>query len=249
MLLHVLALAVVLFVRMRPPVQAAQSPPGISVVFDNGGSPEATAPPAPRQGPPQQAEAPPPAPPPPPPPQAQAEVNLNVPQSPLAALPQPPKARPAPVQPPHAPARRYMVMNDMSYGSGTATATPAPTHGKALNLALPQNDAQAVTGSDFAVRGNAGADWDAALTKWVNEHAYYPQAAAEQGQQGTAEVEFTVDRQGHVTGLRLLRSADSPFLDQAWELLFSENTLPPFPPDAKDDHVTVDYTVHYQLIP
>jgi len=249
----VLALCIVLFVRERPPVQEEQSPPGVSVVFENGGSPEATAPPIVRQGPPQQAQAPAvPPPPPPPTPQAQAEVNLNMPENPLATLPSAPQPQPTPPQPrPHprpAPPQRYIVMNDMSYGNPSARAAPAPTHGRGMNLSLPENDTQALTGADFAVRGDAGSDWNAALTKWVSEHAYYPQAAIEQNQQGTAEVEFTVDRNGHVSGLRLLRSANSPFLDQAWELLFSENQLPPFPPDAKDDHVTVDYTVHYQLI-
>jgi periplasmic protein TonB len=258
LLLHVLAIAIVLLVRSRPPVQEGQSPPGVSVVFDNGGTaPEAPAPPVVRQGPPHPAVAPPTATPPPPPPQAQAEVNLNMPQNPLAELPSAPQAQPTPQQKqparPHprpALPQHYMMMDGMSYGTpATSKAAPSPTHGKAMNLSLPQNDTQAVTGNDFAVRGNAGADWGAALTKWVSEHAYYPQAAIEQHQQGTAEVEFTVDRHGHVTGLRLLHSADSTFLDQAWELLFTDNQLPPFPADAKDDHVIVDYTVHYQLVP
>ena len=47
-------------------------------------------------------------------------------------------------------------------------------------------------------------------------HKYYPQAAEEQGQQGSVEIEFTVDRKGNVTGLHLLNGSGSPFLDQAW---------------------------------
>jgi protein TonB len=259
LLLHLLVIAALLFHRARAPVQEAQSPPAISVVFANGGAAsEATAPPVIRQGPPQEQEAPnAAAPPPPPPPQAEAMVNLNMPSNPLAELPRAPQTppqqarqtpaahpRPRPALPQH-----YVMMDGMSYGNPASHAAPAPSHGKALNFSLPQNDVEAVTGNDFAVRGNAGADWDAALRKWVEEHAYYPQAAIEQEQQGTAEVEFTVDRQGHVTNLRLLRSAGSPFLDQAWELLFTDNQLPPFPADAKDDHVVVDYTVHYRLLP
>ncbi len=261
LLLHILAVAFILFLRSRPPVQEAQSPPAVSVVFDNGGTTsQPTAPPVVRQGPPQPAEAPPASapPPPPPPPQAQAEVNLNVPPSPFGELPlaPQPQAKPTPQRkqptPTHSrPAlpQHYVMMDGMSYGTPAPSGKPSATHGKAMNLSLPENDTQAVTGNDFSVRGNAGADWGAELQKWVSEHAYYPQAALEQHQQGTAEVEFTVDRQGHVTGLRLLRSSDSTFLDQAWELLFNDNQLPPFPTDAKDDHVTVDYTVHYQLVP
>lgn len=260
LLLHVLVIAAVLLVRVKPPQEDLQSPPGVSVVFDNGGTTQQnTAPPKAQHGPPQQAEAQPP--PPPPPPQASQapapdQDEVQVPDMPLSELPNPPPAPPKPVQPRVAhthtarptPQQKYVFLNGMNYGNVSPVAPPAPPAPKGMNFSLPTSDAQAATSSDFSVKGNAGADWDAALTKWVQEHAYYPQAAAEQGQQGTATVEFTVDRNGHVTGLKLLDSAGSPFLDQAWEQLFKDNTLPPFPADAKDGHVTVRYTVHYILL-
>lgn len=248
--LHALVIAILLFVHERAPVQEAQSPPGISVVFDHGGANETTAPPAARHGPPALAQSPPP----PPPPQTQMAKTAP---NPLPAMPQTPKAtlhaapKPAPKQAspaPHPP-QRYVMLNGMSYGNISPVMPAPPSRHKGLNLSLPQSDAQAVTAPDFTVHGNVGADWDAALTKWVNEHAYYPRAAIEQNQQGTAEVQFTVDRNGHVTNIHLKRSAGSPFLDQAWIQLFADNQLPPFPPGSKAKHATVDYTVHYQLIP
>lgn len=271
LLLHALVVAAVLLVRVKPPREELQSPPGVSVVFDNGGTTaQNTAPPKALPGPPQQAAAPPPQPQPRPaqtaPAQAQAptenqalaptEDEVQVPDLPLSMLPNPPPVPPHPApprpahaaRPSHAPQQKYVFLNGMSYGNVSPVAPPAPPAPKGMNFALPTSDAQAATSSDFAVKGDAGADWDAALTKWVEQHAYYPQAAAEQGQQGTATVEFTVDRNGHVTGLKLLDSAGSPFLDQAWEQLFKDNTLPPFPADAKDGHVTVRYTVHYILL-
>ncbi len=259
LLLHALVIAAALLVRVRTPPEP-QSPPGVSVVFDSEGTgPQTTAPQSPLHGPPQPAEAPKP---PPPPPAAPAQPTPNpdatevqVPDMPLTALPNPPPIPAPPPRPAHAahphraaPPQKYVFLNGMSYGNPSPAAPAAPPAPRGLKLNMPTSDAQAATASDFSVKGNAGADWDAALTKWVQEHAYYPQAAIEQNQEGTATVEFTVDRQGHVTGLRLLDSAGSPFLDQAWEQLFRDNTLPPFPPDAKDDHVTVRYTVHYQLI-
>ena len=256
LLLHVLVIAALLLIHVKPPPEELQSPPGVDVVFDNGGTrPQTTTPKAP-PGPPQMAEAPPPPPPPAAPPQEQAQAatqdEVQVPDLPLAALPNPPpmphphpapqhKTRPAPQQ-------KYVFLNGMNYGNVSPVAPPAPPAPRGMNFSLPTSDAQAATASDFSVKGDAGADWDSALTKWVQEHAYYPQAAAEQGQEGTATVQFTVDRNGHVTGLKLLDSAGSPFLDQAWEQLFNDNTLPPFPKDAKDGHVTVRYTVHYVLI-
>ncbi len=265
LLLHLLVLAAALLLRVKPPHEELQSPPGVSVVFENSGTaPQVTAPPTPLKSAPQPAQAPPMPPPPPPAPSsspAAREEEVQVPDMPLSALsspppiPSPPPPRPAPrhssrpARPRPVPQQKYVFLNGMNYGN-VSPAMPPPVHAPAgMNFSLPSSDAQAATSSDFAVKGNAGADWEAALTKWVEEHAYYPQAAVEQNQQGTATVEFTVDRNGHVTGLRLLSSSGSTFLDQAWELLFSQNTLPPFPPDAKDDHVVVRYTVHYILMP
>ncbi len=251
-LLHVLAIAfLLLFAWRRQPQEAAQSPPGISVVFDNGGAQQTTAPQAPVHGPSSPAQAPPPAAPPPPqqaqPPQT--EVNLNMPDMPQATLqsaPQP-QNQPRPVRRPSPPApRKYLVMNDMSYGTPAPPVPPAP---RGLNLSLPMSDAQAANAPELTVKGDIGADWDAALSKWVNEHKYYPEAAAEQGQQGNVEVEFTVDRKGNVTGLHMLSGSGSPFLDQAWLGLFAENQLPPFPPGTKANHITVDATMHYEIIP
>ena len=256
LLLHALVIAAVLLIRVKPPQEELQSPPGVSVVFDNGGTtPQNMAPPKTTNGPPQQVQAPPPPPPSPPPAQqaqAATEDEIQVPDLPLSALPNPPPApHPAPRPQPHKvppSQQQYVFLNGMSYGNVSPVAPPAPQAPRGMNFSLPASDAQAATSSDFSVKGDAGPDWDAALTKWVQEHAYYPQAAAEQGQEGTATVEFTVDRHGHVTGLKLLDSAGSPFLDQAWEQLFRDNTLPPFPANAKDDHVKVQYTVHYILI-
>ena len=250
LLLHVLAIAAVLLLRVKSPPEELQSPPGVSVVFDKGGTTPQTTSPKAKPGPPQQSQAP-LTPPPPSPPaseqaQNQARNEVQVPNLPSAALPSPPPL-PRPRSVPY-PQQKYVFLNSMNYGNISPVAPPAPPAPRGMNFSLPTSDAQAATASDFSVKGDAGADWDAALTKWVQEHAYYPQAAAEQGQQGTATVEFTVDRNGHVTGLKLLDSAGSPFLDQAWEQLFEDNTLPPFPKDAKDNHVVVRYTVHYVLI-
>jgi protein TonB len=247
--LHALVLVLALFLHERPLPEEQEAPQSFSVVFQNGGTQQATAPPAQVQAPPQpaQSQAIPPPPPPPPTPQ-QPEVNLNVPENMLATLP-PPPPRPQPPRPrPAMPHHYTMMMSGMSYGN-TSPQVPTRPAPPGMNMSLPQNDTQAVMGPTFSVKGDVGADWMSALNKWVNEHAYYPQAAVEQNQQGTAEVEFTVDRQGNVTSLRLLTSSGSPFLDQAWYGLFQGAQLPPFPAGTKADHVTVDYTIYYQLVP
>lgn len=263
-LLHLLVVAGALLIRFSPSPVLSQSPPGIDIEFEGSGTAaKTTAPPQAIHGPPQQAQtiAPAPAPPPPPPPpaaQAAMQDEVRMPDLPLTALPAPqpiskPKAqthepRRHTARPSDAHTQKYVFLNGMSYGNGSSAAAPAPMAPHGMNLSPPMSDAQAATASDFSVKGDAGAGWDAALTKWVQEHAYYPQAAIEQNQQGTATVEFTVDRNGHVSGIRLLSSSGSPFLDQAWFQLFADNNLPRFPAGAKSDHVVVRYTVHYQLI-
>jgi protein TonB len=260
-LLHLALIALfLLLARHRPPTPEQATPPGVSVVFENGGAQQTAAPPAPRQGPSSAATtpAPPPPPPPPQPAEAQPEVNLNMPSAPFATLQSVPEAPPLP-QPkrpaahprPRTPPQHYLVMNNMSFGNGKPAppAPPIPHAHQALSLNLPQSDAQAVNAPEVTIKGNIGADWEAALTRWVNDHKYYPQAAVEQEQQGNVRIEFTVDRNGNVTGLRLLDSSGSPFLDQAWLGLFEQNQLPPFPPGTKSNHVTVDATMHFELIP
>ncbi len=260
MLLHVALIAFVLLFARHRGLPAEESPPGVSVVFENGGAPQAQAPPAPRPGPTSVAQMPPPAAPPPPPQtaQAQPQVNLNMPAAPFATLQSAPQIPPMPQlpleprpqpRPNPRPAPKYMVMNNMSFGSPGTPAPPMAHAQRALSLNLPQSDAQAANAPELTIKGDIGADWNAELNQWVNDHKYYPQAALEQGQQGSVEIEFTVDRAGRVTGLHLLNGSGSPFLDQAWLGLFAQNQLPAFPPGTKADHVTVDATMHYELIP
>lgn len=248
--LHLAAILLLLLFRPKPQMQEAQSPPGIAMVFDNGGAQQTAAPPAPIKGPSEPAQAPPAAAPPPPAEQAEPEVNLNLPQMPFAQMQSTPQPSPAPPARKPAPRTRaaphYLVMNNMSYGN---PAPPMPNAPPAMNLNLPQSDAEAANAPELTIKGEIGADWKAALDEWVNAHKYYPQAAVEQNQQGDVQIEFTVDRAGNVTGLRMLSSSGSPFLDQAWLGLFQNNTLPPFPPGTKSSHLTIDATMHFELIP
>ncbi len=253
-LLHaaIIALALISFVP-RPSLQASQ--PGISVVFDNGGAQQNTAPPAPTQGPLTPAQQPPPAAPPPPPQSVQTqqpEVNLNMPMEPFAPLPLPPpqqqqtqerrvqNTRP---QPHH---QQYQVMNGMSLNN-SSPSTPSAKHG--LNLQLSQSDLNAMNTPEIQVQGQIGQDWMDGFNKWVNDHIYYPQEAIENNQQGTSVIQFTVHRDGSVTGVHLLSSAGSTFLDQAWLGIFLQNNVPPFPPGTKSDSLKITAALQYELVP
>ncbi len=270
LLIHLLIVLALLFlVRIKLPPEP-QNPPSIDLVFapepdqpqnvtgstqvTQSGAPQATAPKNALRAPPSPATAPPAAA--PPPAAEEPEVNLNMPQMPMADT----QSAPVPPQPqPHPPTRpvrhpsqtqKYTMMPGMSLNNNPSEAPPTPPQPQArpgMSLSLPTSETQAVNAPDVVVKGDIGDDWKAELDRWVNAHKYYPQAAIEQNQQGSVAIEFTVDRQGNVTDVKLLSSAGSPFLDQAWFGLFQQSQLPPFPPGTKANTVTVDATMHFEL--
>jgi protein TonB len=210
-----------------------------------------------------QAETPPPPAPPPPNPQdLEPEVNLNLPTAPFAEMPQPEQApQPEPQPQPKREVQRverhreprypqYQVMNNMSLNNGSAPQpSPSFTGKPGLNLNLSQSDLNSMIAPQIQVEGDIGQDWMDGFNKWVNDHIYYPQAAVENNQQGTSVIQFTVHRDGSVTGVRLLSSAGSTFLDQAWLGIFLHNNVPAFPPGTKADTIKITASLQYQLIP
>ncbi len=252
-MLHIIAIAALLYFLRAPRLQEAFEPTGVSVVYDSGAAKAQT----PTQAPvPTPNQAPPPAPPPAATAQAQAEpeVNLNLPVSPLGALPMPTPEASAPQQtspnphpaPHHERPQKYIVMNNMSVNSA-----PAPENqfaNKALNLNIGGANELPANTPEITIQGQIGADWQAGFNKWVYAHLYYPDAAIEQNQQGAVTISFTVHRDGSVTGVHLLNGSGSPFLDQAWLGIFLHNNVPPFPPNNPSDTIKITATVNYELV-
>ncbi len=99
------------------------------------------------------------------------------------------------------------------------------------------------------VRGSHGfSDWEERLREFVEEHKYYPQEAADNGEQGAAVLRVTVRRDGTVTSLRLVSSSGSRLLDAAWMAVFRDNRLPAFNDDMAENEITTNYTLDYSLI-
>jgi protein TonB len=261
--LHALVLAVLIFAAhralKRPPAQ-----PGIAVVFQGSGltktAPKTAAPRSAHHGPPQRAanSAPPAAPPPAAAAPKEPHVSLAspkpVPHVPRALdhLPIPmPRAAPRNTAHPtiinHA-APPFRIMNGMSFGHSAAAPSPfhrIPGH-LAMQLSQSYLDHQSPA---ISFKGKAGPDWESAFNKWVNEHKYYPQAAADNNEQGKVTIAMVIMPDGRVLNLRLLRSSGAPLLDMAWLGLFQGGVhVPPFPPGspAKQEHVIA--TMHFKLI-
>jgi TonB family protein len=92
-----------------------------------------------------------------------------------------------------------------------------------------------------------GADWRNELAAWIEAHKYYPQAAAERGEQGVSEVRVVVNRDGHVESVELERQSGYQALDSGAVGLFHGAELPPFPIGTNEERVTIDLTIHYVI--
>jgi len=93
-----------------------------------------------------------------------------------------------------------------------------------------------------------GPDWRNALSEWVQEHAYYPEQAAQMGQEGTTRVLVTTTPEGHVLSVEMEKRSGSPWLDLALEALFRGAKLPPMPKSAGVQPVPFHFTMHYIIV-
>ena len=85
------------------------------------------------------------------------------------------------------------------------------------------------------------------FSKWVNERLVYPEIAKENGVQGRVTLQFTVEKDGKVTGVRVLRGVD-PSLDK--EAVRVVSMSPKWKPGKQRDRavkVTYKFPVIFQL--
>jgi protein TonB len=93
----------------------------------------------------------------------------------------------------------------------------------------------------------AGADWRNALSRWVAEHAYYPEQARRDFEEGDAKVRVHMEPNGRVREVELIGKSGSMWLDLALLALFRDQRIPPLPSGEKDP-IEFNFTMHYVLI-
>ncbi|GBQ61083.1 energy transducer TonB [Komagataeibacter swingsii] len=91
-------------------------------------------------------------------------------------------------------------------------------------------------------------DYGSELDRWIRSHMYYPEEAARAGEEGPSSVHVELDRDGHVTKVRLTGQSGSYYLDAATVGMFRNAQLPPVPPDMQGDTFPIDLTINYILI-
>ena len=182
------------------------------------------------------------------------DSDLPLPQLPAFQMPQPPP--PLPPKPGRPPAPRtfsnttprspsgFPLPQNWSLSTGPTSLLGPRGTDQTTNQRGSQSDAsyRHLAGAD------PGADWAAELHRWAAEHSYYPPQAVQNGEYGTATVQLTIDRYGHVLTVDLVDRSGSPWLDMAWLGEWRHATVPRFPPGTPEDTTTILYTIHYILV-
>ncbi len=178
-----------------------------------------------------------------PPPAQPGSVPKPPPIQPPASLPKPPKppAFPAPMNysfgTPLTASSSPGRLRSRPHIPGTIDMSLGPAaRGAADNTPLSKHDKEA-----------QGADWRNALSNWVAQHAYYPNEARRQGEEGDAEVRVVASPNGRVRTVELIGKSGSMWLDLALLALFRDQQLPPLPYGSKDA-LEFNFTMHYVLI-
>ena len=89
--------------------------------------------------------------------------------------------------------------------------------------------------------------WQGALSAWLQQHKTYPEAARNQGQQGSVGLRFTVSHDGLILNVVLSRSSGSDILDAAAVALLRGARVPPFPAEMQQPTITVTVAIRYTI--
>lgn len=266
--LHLFALLALVLLHRVPAVPLPPPEPSFDVVFQGDKAPVKGAPkPGKFMAIPEGETSPQPVPTPPrtsppPSPAAPPEVNLLPPEYAQEFEPPPPQAQAEPVPHPaprnaRRPAQKQTARNNPFAHPMMLSFAPAPPmayrglrHSKSLDLSMGPviaggriQDAVAHVSSP-----GASADYIEGISEYVETHKFYPQQAADNGDEGTSVLEVTISRDGRVRNVRLVASAGSRWLDMGWESLFRGHQFAPFPDDMKEKERTFTLSMDYQII-
>lgn len=142
----------------------------------------------------------------------------------VALAPQPPRPEPEPVP------------TENQTPAPATTAPQMPKAEQAVVAAAPVQAALSVSDT------HAIPNWKRQVVSRLERNKRYPAAAQARSEKGTAQLAFSLDRQGRVTASRILKSSGSAALDQ--ETLELVRRAQPFPaPPAAMAGAQIDLTV------
>jgi periplasmic protein TonB len=218
--------------------------------------PPAPQPPAPQPPTPQQPVATePPAPAPELPPTPMQPMQPMQPDAEPVTPPKPPDPAPAktfsepPPPPRHVAPKRPVRKPVVDHQPQTQTPKAEQEPEKAAAASSPPDKAPAPPASaQPAASSNAQPNWRGELVSRLQRAKRYPDAAREREEHGVATVRFTMDRQGHVLSVTLVRSSGSTALDEeAVALIHRAEPLPALPPEMPGDTITLTAPIAFVL--
>lgn len=123
----------------------------------------------------------------------------------------------------------------------SVAAAPSATERKAERAAAPSPGAS-------SHNPNALPNWKSELVSRLERAKRYPAEAQARGEQGVAQLAFSVDRSGGVHGARIVRSSGSSALDSATLALVERAApLPPPPPEISGSQIAISVPIRYNL--
>lgn len=157
---------------------------------------------------------------------------------PLPPLPQ--AAPPDVVPPPRKPPEKAETHKPHHRQANLASA-PSATERNAARAAAP---APGAASHD----PNALPNWKSSLVARLERYKRYPSEAQARGEQGVAQLAFSVDRSGGVHNARILRSSGSDVLDRATLALVTRaQPLPPPPPEIRGAQIAIVVPIRYNM--
>lgn len=189
-----------------------------------------------------------------PPPQAAEQKPIRQPSrqpGPSPAVSPAPAPRPsAPPKPSDFPAPTNFSFGTPPPASPSLARTRSRTHiPGTIDMSLGPASRGTADPTPFSERDQdaAAADWRNALSRWVADHAYYPEQARREAEEGDAKVHVVVEPNGRVKMVELIGKSGSMWLDLALLSLFRDRHIPPLPPGEKDT-IEFNFTMHYVII-
>ena len=180
---------------------------------------------------------------PPGPPQTQAEPASEPPKpaKKTVELPPAPQAEPLmPVTPPPKSAEKQVEKKSRQKHASLASQ-PSAADMKSERAAAPMPGAASRNADTVP-------NWKSQLVARLERFKRYPSAAEARGEQGVAQLAFTVDRGGGVHNARITRSSGSNLLDEATLALpMRAAPLPPPPPEISGAQIAIVVPIRYNM--
>ena len=121
------------------------------------------------------------------------------------------------------------------------TTAPKPTERHAPVAAAPVPGAGAINSSALP-------NWKSALVAQLERNKRYPPEARSRGDQGVAQLAFSIDRHGGVHNVRVVHSSGSSVLDQETvALAYRAQPLPAPPPEVSGAQIPIVVPIRYNI--